>query len=219
MTAAQLQPMKDAPIDRPVLARVREDIYDIHNTAAPYSPGVWVVVQYSTEHDFWELAGPWGGDHWQREHFEGWAELPNSTGGTEPFQPELGQMAYGQPSHPHAVPDIMEAVLRMIDDRLETVRWNYHQREIPSPLSNSGPEGNYDSDVFSIHAYSWGDDEQPWNFRCGEVEISWYKHAGRGMSSNVPITPNMASQILETCISYLNELDDAEYQKLIEGEH
>jgi hypothetical protein len=219
MTTTPLRPMKDAPDDRPVLARIRQDIHDFNEMPGPYSPGCWVVVELIAERGTWELAGPWGGDHWRSEHFDGWTRLPSDVEETAAFQPEIGQMAYGQPSHPHAVPDIMEAVLRMIGDRLDSVRWNYHQKNIPSPLSNNGPESNYDSDVFSIHAYSEPDEPQPWNFRCGEVEISWYKRAGRGMSSNVPITPNMASQILETCLAHLQKLDEAKYQKFIEGEH
>ena len=37
---------------------------------------------------------------------------------------------------------------------------------------------------------------QPFNFRWRGIEISWYKWFGRGTSSNIEITPNMASEML-----------------------
>lgn len=129
---------------------------------------------------------------------------------TKAFVPELGQIAHGQTRHPYAVPDIMEAVFLLLAEDLERVRWNIHQQQFPSPFANHGSAGNFDSDVFSVQAYSWNE-QQLWNFRCGDLKVSWYKQAGRGMSSNKPITPEMAAEVLDTCRKHLEEIDRRPY--------
>lgn len=123
------------------------------------------------------------------------------------FQPELGQAIFGQPSHQFDVPMIMDAVLNYISEELSRVRGNMEQDTPDDPFCNSGPSGNYESEVFSVHAYDWGDDDQPWNFKCGDVEISWYKYCGRGMSSNVEITPKLANEILTKCVIDVQNLE------------
>ncbi|MBM1556700.1 hypothetical protein JQV19_08570 [Sulfitobacter mediterraneus] len=122
------------------------------------------------------------------------------------YTPELGQAIFGQPHKEHDVPEIMDAALQYIGYELRRVFWNIRQQDTPDPFGNTG--GEYNSDVFSVHAYSWGDDDQPWNFKFGEVEISWYKYMGRGMSANMEITPEMASDILVKCLSHLRKLED-----------
>ncbi|MBN8294925.1 hypothetical protein JI664_23340 [Rhodobacter sp. NTK016B] len=115
------------------------------------------------------------------------------------YTPELGQLCFGQPWQEHEVPAIMDAALCFIRDDLARARWNVYQTERPCPFGNTGEA--FDCDAFSVRAYSWDDsDEQEWNFKCGDVMVSWYKYLGRGMSSNVQITPDMASRILRKCI-------------------
>lgn len=127
------------------------------------------------------------------------------------FIPELGQMAHGQPFMQHAVPDIMHAALAMISDELTRIMENHHQRDYFSPFNNSGTE--FKSDVFHVEAYSWGDDDQPYNFAWKDLRISWYKRMGRGMSSNIEITPDMASACLADCLAYLEKLE-AEHDEI-----
>lgn len=125
------------------------------------------------------------------------------------FTPELGQAAFGQPYKTYEVPKIMTAALTSISYELERVYWNRHQKDIACPFGNNGSQDNYDSDVFSVHAYSWNEDEeQPWNFKFGDIEISWYKRCGRGMSSNKKITPDMASDILVACLEHLRSTEE-----------
>jgi hypothetical protein len=126
------------------------------------------------------------------------------------YQPELGQAAFGQPHKQFKVPAIMDAALQYIRYEMGRVRWNIRQQASPDPFGNEGPGGNFNSDVFSVHAYSWGDDEQPWNFKCGDIEISWYKYMGRGMSANVEISPDMASALLEKCLEHLRSIEERE---------
>lgn len=123
------------------------------------------------------------------------------------FQPELGQMVFGQPWQQHDVPEIMEAALGAIRDEYDRVYWNVHQKECPSPFGNSGPGANLKTDVFEVCAYSWGDDEQPFNFAWGDLRISWYKYMGRGMSANMEITPDLAAKCLAECLASVRSFD------------
>lgn len=127
------------------------------------------------------------------------------------FQPELGQAIFGQPSQQFAVPDIMIAVLEKLASEYARVGWNIHQRDIENPFYNSGPAYNLKTDVFEVCAYSWGDEEQPFNFAWRDLRISWYKWCGRGASANVEITPGMAAECLSECLASLQAIDDQKY--------
>jgi len=123
------------------------------------------------------------------------------------FEPEIGQVAFGQPSQQFAVPDIMEAVLARIDVEYARVYWNIHQEEYWSPFGNNGAGCNLKTDVFEVQGYSWGEEEQPYNFAWRDLRISWYKWQGRGMSANMAITPDLAAQCLEECLASLQALE------------
>lgn len=129
---------------------------------------------------------------------------------TKPYQPELGQMCFGQPWKQYEGSDLLEAALQFISYRLETVMWNIHQKEYASPFSNTGER--FDCDTFSAHAYSWNDEEeQPWNFKWKDVEISWYKHCGRGLSVNQELKPDRISEMLVDCLAALNVMDQENF--------
>lgn len=123
------------------------------------------------------------------------------------LEPELGQMIFGQPSKHFAVPDLVEAVLTLLRYRLEVARWNIDQKEPADPFGNSGEA--FETRAFKVAAYSWGDEEQPWNFKWRNIEISWYKYMGRGMSANFQITPSMADEMLKDCLASIEEIDPA----------
>lgn len=118
----------------------------------------------------------------------------------EIYEPELGQMIFGQPHKRFAVSEIVIAALAAIDTELSRVMWNIEQREYASPFGNTGNE--FQCPEFKVEAYSWNDDyEQPFNFKWRDLEISWYKWFGRGTSSNVEITPDRASEMLDSCLA------------------
>lgn len=121
------------------------------------------------------------------------------------YQPELGQMIFGQPTQKFSVPEIMEAALFHIRHRLDTVMWNIHQREYANPFGNTG--STFKNDVFEANAYSWSDDLQPFNFAWKDLRISWYKYLGRGMSANMEITPELAAVCLSECMASLTAMD------------
>lgn len=123
------------------------------------------------------------------------------------FEPELGQMVFGNQWQEHEVPEIMEAVLNAIRDEYDRVYWNINQRECPSPFGNHGPGANLKTDVFEVCAYDWGGDEQPFNFAWRDLRISWYKYCGRGMSANMDISPDLAAQCLVECLASVRALE------------
>lgn len=133
-------------------------------------------------------------------------------GGVAPtYEPELGQMMFGQPWKPHAVPPVWEAALVLLDDELERVMGNITQEPWDSPFGNTG--NRFECPAFAVHAYSWGEDEQPWNFKWRDVEIGWYKGYRRGLSSNVPLTPDLAAAMLEECLEALRRMEEEHERK------
>lgn len=119
---------------------------------------------------------------------------------SEEYEPELGQAIFGRPFKKYRVSNIWEAALSCLRDRLDIAMWNIHQSEYSSPFNNSGSEF-VDLPQFQAHAYSWDEDvSQPFNFKWRDVEISWYKHAGRGLSANRQLTPEDASRMLDECL-------------------
>jgi hypothetical protein len=124
------------------------------------------------------------------------------------YEPELGQAVFGQPYKKHAVSQIVDAALRLIRDRLGTVMWNIHHQDYASPFGNTGE--SFKCETFEVCAYSWSREEQPFNFKWRDVEISWYKYLGRGMSANMEIPPALAAEMLDDCLAAIERYDDAE---------
>jgi hypothetical protein len=118
---------------------------------------------------------------------------------------ELGQLLFGQPFQKNDMSNIVEAALNLIGERLDLVMWNINQKEYNSPFQNTG--NKFDSEVFSVHAYSWDDEIQPWNFKYGDFEVSWYKCLGRGSSMNKNISPQEVADMLDACLKYIETLD------------
>lgn len=118
------------------------------------------------------------------------------------YIPELGQALFGQPTQAFEADNLMDAAINLLADELSRVLGNItQQRPIDNPFSNSG--SRFDTEGLSIHAYSWSDDDQPWNLKCGDVEVSWYKYAGRGMSVNKPMSPNDIKAFLDCALGII----------------
>jgi hypothetical protein len=122
------------------------------------------------------------------------------------YEPEFGQFLYGQPYKQYEVPNIWLAALDLIDKELCRVMRNINQEEYDSPFGNTG--NRFECDKFIAEAYSWDNDyEQPFNFKWRDVEISWYKYCGRGMSANQELTAELAEDMLEGCLEVIERLD------------
>ena len=119
------------------------------------------------------------------------------------YDPEMGQMLFGQPHQEYKASDLVLAVIRFVEERLARAYWNVHQQSM-RPCDNSGDR--FDCDTFSIHAYSWNEDEdQQFNFRWRDFRVSWYKYAGRGSSMNRELSPNEVSDMLLECLSAIDD--------------
>lgn len=115
------------------------------------------------------------------------------------YTPEMGQAIFGQPYKQFEVPEIWVAALSAIREELDRIMWNREQREYSSPFGNTG--SSFECPTFRVEAYDWDDErEQPFNFKWRNVEISWYKYLGRGMSANVELSPDLAAEMLTDCL-------------------
>lgn len=88
---------------------------------------------------------------------------------------------------------------------------NITQEPFYAPSSSAG-EAPFVTDVFSMLPYCWcgGDahpDGCPPNFTWRNVQISWYKHLGRGTSSNIDLSPDLISELLDDCLASVREMD------------
>ncbi len=122
------------------------------------------------------------------------------------YEPEIGQALFGQPHQQFPTNSYIEAALQMLSEELKRVMWNINQEEYPSPFDNTGMK--FECETFKVHAYSWGYGLQPWNFKWSDIEISWYKYLGRGMSSNKEIKPAIAAKMLDQCLKAIRKHEE-----------
>lgn len=121
------------------------------------------------------------------------------------YEPELGQVIFGQPFKQFSVPEYVDAMLEHIRKEVNRVEWNNRQKEF-DPFGNTGQE--YKNEAFEVQAYSWDESkEQPYNFKWKDFEVSWYKYLGRGMSMNRETTPDEMSQMLTDCLEATRALE------------
>lgn len=107
-------------------------------------------------------------------------------------------------------PDYVTALLDFIRGEMERHYWNKYQEDwdvdYGDPFSNSGNVVGFDNGTFEVHAYDWNDEQSyPYNFKCGEIEISWYKYMGKGMTINKRSDAYELIEMFDKCINSLNE--------------
>lgn len=128
---------------------------------------------------------------------------------TKQYDPELGQAFFGQPWQSYECPEYLVSLLEGIRTRLELAGGNEYQREF-DPFSDWEDAEIFNRDHgdmgFEVWPYNWDDEiEQKYNFKFKDIEISWYKHLGRGMSMNREITKDEAIEMFDTCAANLHE--------------
>ena len=74
---------------------------------------------------------------------------------TETYEPELGQMVFGNPSQELECPEYIEALLSHLGHEIERIVWNVTQKKYDSPTGNVG--GLYKNDTFEMRSYYWGE--------------------------------------------------------------
>lgn len=131
---------------------------------------------------------------------------------SDQYVPEVGQALFGQSWQAYPLPEWLESHLCFIEQEMERVMWNRHQREYPSPFRNTGER--FENDTFVVEAYSWDDSTpQPYNFKWCDIEISWYKHVGRGATINRHVAPERGVEMLDACLASIRTMDAAEPER------
>lgn len=125
-----------------------------------------------------------------------------------PTNVELGQMIYANNTiYEYDCPDWIIALLQNLDYELGIAMWNVYQKAYDSPFMNTGNE--FIGKNFEVHAYNWNEDvEQKYNFKCGDVEISWYKYLGRGTTINNIYDTDYIIQMYNMCLEEIRSLDE-----------
>lgn len=118
---------------------------------------------------------------------------------------ELGNIMFNTNKNQcYDCPEWIIALLRAIENKLDIIMWNKYHKEYSSPFGNTG--NSFKNDVFEVQAYNWDDDiQQPYNFKCGDVEISWYKYLGRDTTINDNYNEEYIIVMFNKCIKSLQE--------------
>ena len=118
----------------------------------------------------------------------------------ESFEPELGQALFGQPTKEYQVAWELQSGLEMIRHYLN-IAFDLEG----DPFGNSGAD--FKCSVFEVNSYSWNEDvEQPYNFRWRDLEVSWYKYFGRGMSVNRAPKVREIIKMVHECLDVLRSM-------------
>lgn len=120
---------------------------------------------------------------------------------------ELGNIIFNtNKNQQYNCPRWIVALLNELDDQLDRVMWNIHQEEYHSPFENTA--NSFKNDVFEVQAYDWNDDvEQPYNFKCDDIEISWYKYLGRDTTINGEYEPQKIIDMFNKCLQSILDMD------------
>lgn len=116
------------------------------------------------------------------------------------YEPEIGQACFGQPSQPLECPTYVEVALEYLANF-------FYNKDISTenPFRNTGWQ--WSNKVFEVNAYNWDEDKiQPYNFKYKDIEISWYKYLGRGMSINREVTEIECWKMLKDCVESILDM-------------
>ena len=99
---------------------------------------------------------------------------------------------------------LIRSCLSEIERELGRLYWNREQKELNSPLQNTGE--SYKCDAFEVTAYNWDENREP-NFRYKDLKCWWYKHSRRGMyaESEMPVTAEYLADMLEECFKSMRK--------------
>lgn len=120
---------------------------------------------------------------------------------------ELGNLMFNtNKNQQYECPRWIVALLNELDNQLDRVMWNNTQKEYSSPFENTS--NSFKNNVFEVQAYDWSDDiEQPYNFKCGDIEISWYKYLGRDTTINGEYEPQVIIDMFNKCLKSILNMD------------
>lgn len=119
------------------------------------------------------------------------------------YEPELGQLCSRRPWRKYAASDLLQTALECL-----SMTYGVLFPDRPNPFQNTGAVLHISS-RFSVQAYVWDEDEEesesPPNFCWRDLEISWYKWCGRGVSVNRSVSDEEVQVMLRDCMESLLE--------------
>lgn len=118
--------------------------------------------------------------------------------------PELGQLAFGNPTGDYSCPHWVDALVEEILTQIGRVYWNRHQTQWERFEAPEIPG-------IEFRSYYWGDDEEEAakpNLKHGDIEVRWYKHPGRGTSLNVEPEPARIIAWFDSAIGAIYTYDE-----------
>lgn len=117
---------------------------------------------------------------------------------------ELGQMMFAQNNQSYECEGYVVALLKDIANEMSRIRQNNNDYTLP--FSNDGSA--YVGKTFEVRAYDWKEDpEYNYNFKYKDIEVSWYKHLGRGDTINRLISKEEAISMYNDCMKSLRKLE------------
>ena len=121
---------------------------------------------------------------------------------------ELGQILFhSKKVLSYDCPDVVRIVLFEIEEIM--LEYNIVNNE-ENPFRNTGNVDGFNNGTFEVHSFYWGDEPKfAYNFKFRDIEISWYKYLGRGMTINRKITLDELELLYSRCVNSLksnNEL-------------
>lgn len=108
------------------------------------------------------------------------------------FDPELGQSIFGQPYQEMGATDEVVAAMRLIAGSIEGAGLG------ENPGDNNG--STFINGTFQMDAYSWSEEEQPFNFKWKNFQVSWYKYLARSATQNRAISPRELAEMTCQCL-------------------
>ncbi len=139
------------------------------------------------------------------------------------YEPELGQMVFGNAYAECALGDAESLVANELYALSERIGRANPDEQSHGVLGGEWGYGqDFINDAFEMHPYWWGDctcgvdeedEETPHssecryvlaNFKCGAVEVRWYKYIGRGMSVNREVSRKEWRDIFARCEASLS---------------
>lgn len=120
---------------------------------------------------------------------------------------ELGNLMFNtNKNQKYDCPRWVIALLMELNRQLSRVMWNTTQQHFDSPFENTVNE--FKNSVFEVQAYNWnGDVVQKYNFKCDNIEISWYKYLGRDTTINGKYEPQIIIDMFNKCLESILEMD------------
>ena len=116
---------------------------------------------------------------------------------TKEYEPEVGQAIFGNTFQNMTATD-------SVTQALATIGMYLLSKKQINPTENTAHR--YENDTFEMFAYDWNEDnDQQYNFRWKDFEVSWYKYLGRGMSMNREISEKEITQMINECIKSITK--------------